>query len=112
MLEDDLLVKEIIVPIIITVFGGLAGFVVWLRKRDIQRLDEMTEKVGRIESTYATDNRVREIVREEVQDLKQEVKSINTTLQHIASTLSAVRDVQQEEKGYRKAIEAMNKKGQ
>lgn len=99
---------------ILTMIAGacmtfFAGWSLYLRKQDKEKINTMAEKLSKIENTYATDTRVRELIREEIQSVREEVHEVKVTLANIQVTLQAIRDAQNEEKGFRRAMDALEK---
>ena len=89
----------------------ISSWILYLRKKDKELMEGMSVRLNTLENKYVTEQRVRELIREELLPISQETHEIKSTLGTILSTLQRILDTQAEERGFRRAMDALEKQG-
>jgi hypothetical protein len=109
-------VAQLVVGIILAIFASTLGYAYNLRLKDKQEMkdkdklhledvSDLKDRITKLEARLVTENRVREIVREELQGISEDVRELKVS---IHSLLDLVKDVQltmAEERGFRRALD-------
>lgn len=96
---------QVILLFIGAAISFFSGWSLYLRKKDKDHLDKLGDKVNTLENKYVTEQRVRELIREELLPISNETHEIKATLNLIQTTLSQILIAQAEERGRRRAMD-------
>lgn len=88
-----------------TLLSFLSGWLLFLKKKDKEKLDGLDNRVTTLESTNVTEQRVREVIREELKSTHEDFVEVKSALSSMQLTLLNIQQQQAQERGYRMALE-------
>lgn len=113
-----------IVQVALTLGGGILtatlGYIYNLRLKDKQEMKDkfkeydgeiemFRDRATKLEARLVTENRVREIVREELAPISADIHEMKNSVQSVLSLVQKLEISMAEERGFRRALDKVNK---
>lgn len=88
-----------------TILSFLSGWILYLKKRDKEKLDGLDTRVTSLENVIVTEQRVREVIREELKSTHDDFVEVKGSLSAMQLTLLNIQQQAAQDRGYRMALE-------
>jgi hypothetical protein len=98
-MSDETKLIEIGLNLFHTGMSIVAGMVVWSVKRSKDHVDRLNDKVIVLESIAVNEDKVRNIVRDEIKDLRQDTKELRDSVSKIHAIVTEIRIEQAKKSG-------------